>query len=179
MAYFSRLTDIVTCNLTKLIDEAEDRAAAIAQIIKEMEDGIAGARRSMQTAQNNEERLAGELAEQSQQVTYWADKARAQLLSGDENQARVSIVRKREVESLVAGLKQQHQAAISTREHLATTYRALEARLADARRRQTEAPSASSSNADDADAAETSDSNRVAQEIEDELAALKRELGQA
>jgi len=177
MAYFSRLTDIVTCNLTKLIDEAEDRAAAIAQIIREMEDGLAGARRSMQTAQNNEDRLAGELSEQSLQVSYWADKAREQLKGGDENQARVSLVRKREAESLVAGLQQQQQAAVSTREHLATTFRALEARLADAKRRQIDM-SGSASLATMAEPVAESLVREIAHDIEDELAALKRELEQ-
>ena len=178
MAYFSRLTDIVTCNLTKLIDESEDRATAIAEIIREMEDGLAGARRSMQTASTNEGRLAGELTQQAEQVTYWADKARAQLKAGDENQARLSLVRKREADSLVAGLQQQHQAAISTREHLATTFRALEARLADAKRRQQELATGATS---ESVAPSTPDaiSTSAAQEIEDELAALKRELGQA
>lgn len=178
MAYFSRLTDIVTCNLTKLIDESEDRATAIAEIIREMEDGLAGARRSMQTASTNEGRLAGELTQQAEQVTYWADKARAQLKAGDENQARLSLVRKREADSLVAGLQQQHQAAISTREHLATTFRALEARLADAKRRQQELETGATS---ESVAPSTPDAigTSAAQEIEDELAALKRELGQA
>lgn len=179
MAYFSRLTDIVTCNLTKLIDEAEDRAAAISQIIREMEDGLAGARRSMQTAQNNEERLTGELSEQSQQVSYWAEKARAQLKSGDENQARVSLVRKREAESLVAGLQQQQQAAISTREHLATTFRALEARLADAKRRQMELQSGSMPMAASHEPVAGTLVGDAAHDIEDELAALKRELEQS
>ncbi len=178
MAYFSRLTDIVTCNLTKLIDESEDRATAIAEIIREMEDGLGGARRSMQTASSNETRLAGELAQQAEQVTYWADKARTQLKAGDENQARLSLVRKREADSLVAGLHQQHQAAISTREHLATTFRALEARLADARRRQNELTTGTTA---ESTAPTTPDpiGTSAAQEIEDELAALKRELGQA
>ena len=53
MTYFSRLTDIVTCNLTRLLAEADDTVAALQEIIAEMEAGMAGARRSMQTAQGN------------------------------------------------------------------------------------------------------------------------------
>ena len=61
MTYFSRLTDIVTCNLTKLLAEADDPAAALQEIIAEMDAGMAGARRSMQTAQGNEDRIRGEV----------------------------------------------------------------------------------------------------------------------
>lgn len=174
MAYFSRLTDIVTCNLTSLIEATEDRATAVAEIIREMEEGLAGARRSMQTATSNEERLRHECDQEAQQVAYWSTQARTQLKSGDENGARLSLVRKREAESLVAGLQQQFQAATATREHLTTTFRALEARLADAKRRQLELASGQAAHVEDASNAIAAPS--AAQDIEDELAALKREL---
>jgi phage shock protein A len=172
MSYFSRLTDIVTCNLTKLLEEAEDPRAALQQIIEEMEEGVSGARRSMRTAESNEQRLRDELDEHRGQVAYWADKAREELKGGDEDQARLALVRKREAENLIAGLGQQLEAAISTREHLATTFRALEARLAEAVRRRSSA--ACSSEASESPSPEAA---VMTSEIDDELAALKRELG--
>lgn len=174
MAWFSRLTDIVTCNLTKLLEEAENPQEALQQIIREMEGGVAGAQRSMKTASANEDRLRKELDEHRQQIGYWSSDAREKLKAGNEEQARLSLVRKREADNLVAGLEQQLEAAVQTREHLATTLRALEARLAEAQRRQTgiaEKPVATSSSQNTLDAA-------AASEIEDELAAMKRELGQ-
>lgn len=176
MTYFSRLTDIVTCNLTRLLAEADDPAAALQEIIAEMDAGMAGARRSMQTAQGNENRIRGEVEEHSRQITHWSDKAKEHLVAGAEDQARLALVRKREVEDLVAGLEQQLLAAEQTREHLATTFRALEARLAEARRRQQS--SADGEEPADADSGAGS-SPAASSEIEDELAALKRELGQS
>ena len=175
MTYFSRLTDIVTCNLTRLLAEADDPAAALQEIIAEMDAGMAGARRSMQTAQRNEDRIRGEVEEHSGQITLWADKAKEHLVAGSEDQARLALVRKREVEDLVAGLEQQLVAAEQTREHLATTFRALEARLAEARRRQTGADGEEPANTESG----SESSSAVSSEIEDELAALKRELGQS
>ncbi len=136
MSYFSRLTDIVTCNLTQLIDEAEDKIAAIEQIVCEMEEGMAGARRSVATAAGNEERLYQEIQEHRHRAGDWTQRAMAALKAGQEADARLSLVRKREVEDLVAGLLQQHQAAVATREHLTTMQRALEARLAEALRKR-------------------------------------------
>ncbi|MDB4802811.1 hypothetical protein OAH05_02660, partial [bacterium] len=46
-----------------------------------------------------------------------------------------ALERKHEVEDLIAGLEQQLEAAISTRDHLRTMMNALQARLADAKRR--------------------------------------------
>lgn len=176
MTYFSRLTDIVTCNLTRLLAEADDPMAALQEIIAEMEAGMTGARRSMQTAQANEDRIRSEVEEHSRQITHWSNRAKEHLVAGAEDQARLALVRKREVEDLIAGLEQQLLAAEQTREHLATTFRALEARLAEARRRQQTGTDEekSSENAD-----QQSPNSVVSSEIEDELAALKRELGQS
>jgi phage shock protein A len=176
MTYFSRLTDIVTCNLTRLLAEADDPVAALQEIIAEMEAGMAGARRSMQTAQGNEDRIRSEVETHSAQITHWSSKAKEHLVAGSDDQARLALVRKREVEDLVAGLEQQLLAAEQTREHLFTTFRALEARLAEARRRQ----QSGADGAEPADAESGSGStSSVSSEIEDELAALKRELGQS
>lgn len=138
MSFFSRLTDIVTCNLSHLLAQAEDPQAAIAEIIQEMREGLAGAQRSVNTAAASEDRLRSEIELHKSQVELWTSKAKEQLQAGNETDARQSLLRKREVEDLIAGLAQQHKAAIATREHLATMQRALEARLAEALRRQAE-----------------------------------------
>jgi phage shock protein A len=181
MSFFSRLTDIVTCNLSELLANEANRDAALAKIISEMEEGLAGANRSVKTASAAEQRLTGEIAEQKSQIEYWSTKAKQHLQSGDENQARLSLVRKREVEDVTAGLQQQHKAAVATRDHLTTTLRALEARLAEARRRlQTQSAEVASA----ATTSASSGSGKVQsghirdEEIEAELEALKRELGQ-
>ena len=136
MSYFSRLTDIVTCNLTQLLNEATDPRAAIAEIISEMQEGLAGAQRSVNTAFASEQRFEKEIAEHRQSVVTWTSRAREQLASGSEQDARQSLMRKREVEDLIAGLEQQHKAATATKQHLATIQRALEARLAEAIRKR-------------------------------------------
>ena len=136
MSYFSRLTDIVTCNLTQLLNEAADPRAAIAEIITEMQEGLAGAQRSVNTAANSEQRLQREIDEHRQAIISWTNKAREQLAAGSEAEARQSLMRKREVEDLIGGLEQQHKAAIATKQNLATVLRALEARLSEALRKR-------------------------------------------
>jgi phage shock protein A len=136
MSYFSRLTDIVTCNLTELLAKAADQKAAIEQIVVEMEEGLSGARRSVATATASEDRLYREIQGHRELATGWAGKAKDHLVAGRETEARQCLVRRREIEDLIAGLDQQHRAAVGTREHLSTIHRALEARLAEAIRRR-------------------------------------------
>ena len=180
MSYFSRLTDIVTCNLSRLLEQSEDPQSAIVEIIREMREGLTGAQRSVNTASASEEKLRSEIEIHRAQVEFWTGKAKEQLLARVEAEARQSLLRKREVEDLIAGLAQQHKAAIATRDHLATMQRALEARLAEALRRQeslggqlSQAPSGVPSYL----AIPAPVSADLHREIDAELEAMKQELG--
>jgi phage shock protein A len=179
MNYFSRLTDIVTCNLSEMLAREVDPAAALKRIIAEMEEGLAGARRSVGTAASNEERLRREIAELGGQTDQLTDEAREALRNHDESAARVALIRKQEVVDVVAGLEQQHKAACATRDHLNTTLRALEARLSEARRRQQELQTsvkAAVTTSSLGSSASLEDDDPRSRAIDDELAALKREL---
>jgi phage shock protein A len=184
MAYFSRLTDIVTCNLTEMLSKETDPVAALRNIVDEMIEGQTGAKRSVATAAASEERLRREIAEHHDQVQQWTAAARRELTAGREGDARQALERKQEVLDVIAGLEQQHKASIVTRDHLTTTLRALEARLAEARRRMRDLDSVPAGDAarrvrsgsystSDNDAAERS------RRIDDELEALKRETGKS
>lgn len=185
MSFFSRLTDIVTCNLSDLLAPEPNPRAAIRDIIAEMEEGLAGARRSVSTATANVERLRREIEEHNSQIDYWNSRAKDELSAGRDDQARVALVRKKEVEDLIAGLLQEQQAALTTRDHLTTTLRALEARLAEARRRMQELDEAADETVPASHDTEVMplpgrfdalDDER-ARQIDEELEALRRALG--
>jgi phage shock protein A len=180
MNYFNRLTEIVTCNLNEMLAREVDPAAAVRKIITEMEAGLAGARRSVTTAAANEERLGKEMAELDQQAAQLTEEAREALRAADESAARIALVRKQEVADVAAGLQQQLKAAHATREHLTTTLRALEARLSEARRRQLELDASTKAKVGSSrGGAGVVEEDPRAHEIESELEALKRELGQS
>ena len=185
MRHFNRLTDIVTCSLTEILSSSADPQAALQEIIHEMEEGLAGANRSVITAQASVERIERELDEHRSHIEQWTDKAKQELSSGTEDAARLALVRKAEVEDLVAGLGQQQQAAVTTRNHLTTMQRAIEARLAEAQRRlqqlETGQPlgEAALLVTEIRDLASPVTPNEARQQqIEAELEALKKELGQ-
>lgn len=182
MSYFNRLTDIVTCNLSEILARENNPQTAIKAIIAEMEEGLAGAQRAVNTARNSEERIRKELDEIRVQADRLNGEARTAVAAGKENDARLALLRKQESEDVIAGLEQQHQAANATLEHLSTTQRALEARLADARRKLQQLESGTEGPADSRatttrTVGPTAASDPRARRIEEELEALKRELG--
>jgi phage shock protein A len=135
MAHFSRLTDIVTCNLTTLLARNNNSPEFLEEVIGEMDEGVAGAQRCVNTAVSNVMRLEAEIAEQRAACQDWVARAQKALRDNNDDQARLALERKHEVEDLIAGLEQQLQAAISTRDHLRTMHSAIQARRADALRR--------------------------------------------
>ncbi len=174
MPFFSRLTDIVTCNLTDLLTNSDDPQATLQEVMNEMEQGLVGAQRSVQTARKSKKNLEQELEDSRKQVADWEATALEQLNAGDENTARTSLYRKKEAADIVAGLEQQVQVAHSTYESLMTTYRALEARLAEAKRKQSELGIEDDK---DDDTSLTSTARQIREEeIEDELAAMKNRI---
>jgi len=182
MSFFSRTSDIISRNLSDLLANEPDQVQAIQQIVLEMEQGLAGVRRSVQTAEGNQQRIAGELIEHRGQLTFWSSRAREELSAGREDDARAALLRRKELEDLIGGLQQEHAAAKATRDQLHTTLRAVDARLAEARRMQTllmeGTPAAVASLTSSKPAqmqADSWDKARVTQ-VEDELEALKREM---
>lgn len=177
MSYFSRLTDIVTCNLSALLAEAADPVRALQEIIAEMHEGLAGAKRSVATASASASRLAGEIDDHRRQIEQWDEKTKTELKAGRDAEARSCLLRKREVQDLVAGLEQQHRAAQATKDHLSTMQRALEARLAEALRRLEEtghAPTEIETSGPDFTPPSAADPNR---QVDEELEKLKRQMG--
>jgi phage shock protein A len=181
MSYFSTLTDIVTCNLSEILANEADPEAAIEQIVYEIQEGVSGALRSMDTARNRVRSLEEELSEHRQQAENLAQQARDAVAQDNENDARKYLLRKTEQLDLVAGLEQQLASANNLVSHLTTTHRALEARLHDAQRKQREFKTGTAS--EDAPVAVPAEEDKLpvepsrSQQIEDELAALKKQLG--
>ena len=156
--------------------------AAVHEIIREMEEGLAGAQRSVNSARRNADRIRSDLDEHQRQVEHWGEQARDRLAGSDENGASEALQLKQEHEDLSAGLEREHEAATATWEHLTTTQRALEARLADARRRQMKFEGSSVQTPEQADrssiAMSEQDITRSAR-VEAELEALKPQLNGA
>jgi phage shock protein A len=136
MSIFSRISDIISANINALLDRAENPERMIAQIVREMEEGLAQARGYTATAIAAERRLTRELEHNRAEAQHWHERARTALNQDREDLARRALVRKKEHQALVHSLQLQHEQARATSARVRASLRALEARLAEARRKQ-------------------------------------------
>jgi phage shock protein A len=136
MGIFARLSDIITSNINALLDRAENPEWMIAQIIREMEQGLASAKGYAATAIAAERRIGRELEQNRLQAEHWKAKAREALAADREDLARRALARKMEHEDLVQSLERQHLESLQTCQTVRTALHALEARLAEAHRKQ-------------------------------------------
>lgn len=179
MPHFSRLTDIVTCNLTQLLAESANPRETLHEIIDEMDEGLAACRRNVRSSSAASERLRREIASSEEQIGNWREQAKQLVTEGDEDGARDALRRKAELEDLIAGLRPELDAANEAAQHMLRIQRALEARHAEAVRKleqltgQTAAVRLESETGLlEAQAAAASRAN----DVEAELQALKREM---
>lgn len=179
MPHFSRLTDIITCNLSEIISESSEPQATLLEIIDEMDEGLAACRRNVRTSTGNSDRLQREIAASEEQIVDWKERAREALTADDEDAARDALTRKAEIEDLIAGLRPELDSANETTQHMLRIQKALEARHSEAVRRleqltgQTYQPTLESET-DVLSSASLSTSR--AGSVEEELRELKREM---
>lgn len=180
MPYFSRLTDIVTCSLTEILDESDNPQSTLREVIEEMEEGLASARRVARTSAANRDRLQQEIDQHTIQVQKWVDQAKASLSQGDEEKARQALTRKVEMEDLIDGLKPELDAADSNYQNMLRIQKALEARHSEATRRLSELTGQEEPirlESETAIHAIQQSQQEKSSEVEAELEALRRELG--
>ncbi len=180
MPYFTRLTDIVTCSLTEILNESGDAEVTLREVIREMEQGLSGARRSARTANNNRSRIQRDIEEHTAQMEQWVTRAREAVEASREDDAREALTRKVELEDLLDGLKPELDAAAKTHEHMLRIQKALEARHSEALRRLSEitgAPAEIQLESETAVHAVAQSQQDRQNEVEAELEALKKQLG--
>ena len=180
MPHFSRLTDIVTCSLTEILDASDDPCATLKEVLDEMEEGLSSARRVAKTSASNRDRMQREIDEHTKQMNAWVETAKAALVSSDDSTARAALTRKVEIEDLIDGLKPELEAADSTHRNMLRIQKALETRYAEAGRRMAELtgePAEIRLESETAVHAITQSQQEKSCEVEAELEALKKQLG--
>ncbi|HEY0324822.1 MAG TPA: PspA/IM30 family protein, partial [Allosphingosinicella sp.] len=136
MSIFSRARDIIAANVTDLIDRADDPAKTIRVIIMEMEETLvevrAAAARSI--ADSKEKQREAAVIENLQ--ASWTDRAELALEKGREDLARAALVEKEKLAGMAGELKEEMAAITATLRASETDIAKLEAKLREARNRQ-------------------------------------------
>ena len=137
MSIFSRMTDIINSNLTSLLDKAEDPEKMVRLIIQEMEETLVEVRTTSARAiadrkelQRRQDWLRGE-------VSQWERKAEIALGKDREDLARAALLERSRLDGEVDAIDAEIEALDESIARLSDDIGKLQAKLKDARARQT------------------------------------------
>jgi phage shock protein A len=136
MAILDRIATIIRSNLNALINQAEDPEKMLDQILIDMRQQLAEAKREVAVAIADEKRLAAQVEAGLEQVRQWDSRAVLAVTKGEDDLARDALRRKAEQEQLVAGYKNQWEAQKTSTDNLKHALRALSEKIDEAARKK-------------------------------------------
>lgn len=111
MAILSRFNDIIKANINALLDKMEDPSKMIDQYMRDLLEDLAEVKRNTAGVMAEEARTKRLVDENQAEVDKYAGYAKKALLAGNEDDARVLIGKKQELEASGAGLKTAYATA--------------------------------------------------------------------
>ncbi len=111
MGILSRFGDIISSNINALLDKAEDPAKMIDEYMRKASKDLAEVKEETAGVMAEESRTKRLADDNAAQVAKYADLAKKALVAGNEDDARVFLGKKQELESVGAGLQTAYAAA--------------------------------------------------------------------
>jgi len=120
MSILTRFKDIVSSNVNALLDRAEDPGKMVDQYLRNMTKDLAAVRTETAGVMAEESRTKRLVDENNKEVAKFTDLAKKALMSGNEEDARVFLTKKQELENIGAGLQTSaalaHENAVKMRQ---------------------------------------------------------------
>ncbi|MCK4594117.1 PspA/IM30 family protein [bacterium] len=129
MGIFKRLGDILKANINDLLSKAEDPEKMLNQMVFEMEEKYAEAKKQVMVAVADEKRLHNQYEKAKKQAFAWADKAKAAMDSGREDLAQEALLRKTQFADTARGFKEQWEKQKQATESLKSSLRQLQRKI--------------------------------------------------
>ena len=111
MGILSRFNDIIKANVNAVLDKMEDPAKMIDQYLRELTDNLAEVKKETAGVMAEEARTKRLVDENKADAEKYAALAKKALQAGNEEDAKVFIAKKQQVESAGAGLATAYAAA--------------------------------------------------------------------
>lgn len=111
MSILNRFSDIISANINAVIDRMEDPEKMIDQYLRNMMDDLAEVKRSTAGVMAEEARAKRAVDENDAEVKKYAQLAKKALESGNEDDARIFLSKKQEIESVGSGLATAYASA--------------------------------------------------------------------
>ncbi len=136
MSIFQRISTLFKSNINDLIARAEDPEKMLNQIIIDMRDQLAKAKREVAGAIADERKLRAQLDEELKLTRDWEHRAMLAVREGRDDLAKQALLRQQEHAGRAQALEQTWNAQSQETEKLKASLRQLNERIEEARRKR-------------------------------------------
>ena len=136
MNIFSRFSTMIKSNINDLISRAENPEKMLNQIIIDMRDQLAKAKREVAGAIADERKLQRQLADAKKERQAWEKRAMLAVQQGRDDLAKQALVRQQEHAEQASALEQTWQAQAAETEKLKGSLRQLNDKIEEAKRKR-------------------------------------------
>ncbi|WP_029897395.1 PspA/IM30 family protein [Desulfohalovibrio reitneri] len=107
MGIFSRFKDIVSANISHMLDRAEDPEKMIRLMIREMEETLVEIKANTAKAMADRATLARRVEELSGRAATWAERARLAVAKGRDDLAREALAEKKRLNQRLEAVREE------------------------------------------------------------------------
>jgi phage shock protein A len=136
MSIFSKLSTVIKSNINDLISRAENPEKMLNQIILDMRDQLARAKREVAAAIADERKLRSQLDDEVKQSRDWEHRAMLAVKQGRDDLAKQALIRQQEHAERAATIEGTWQAQAAETEKLKTSLRQLNDKIEEAKRKR-------------------------------------------
>lgn len=136
MGIFQKLSTVIKSNINDLISRAENPEKMLNQIILDMRDQLAKAKREVAAAIADERKLKAQLEDEIKQTRDWEQRAMLAVREGRDDLAKQALVRQQEHAGRAQMLQQTWQQQAAETEKLKNSLRQLNDKIEEAKRKR-------------------------------------------
>jgi len=136
MGIFTKLSTLIKSNINDLINRAENPEKMLNQIILDMRDQLAKAKREVAAAIADERKLRAQLDDEIKQAKGWEQRAMLAVREGRDDLAKQALVRHQEHAQRAAAIDQTWRAQAQETEKLKASLRQLNEKIDEAKRKR-------------------------------------------
>ena len=136
MGMFTKLSTVIKSNINDLISRAEDPEKMLNQIIIDMRDQLAKAKREVAAAIADERKLKKQLDDEAKQARDWEHRAMLAVKEGRDDLAKQALIRQQEHAERAQMIQQTWQEQAAETESLKGSLRQLNDKIEEAKRKR-------------------------------------------
>ncbi len=136
MGIFTKLSTVIKSNINDLISRAENPEKMLNQIILDMRDQLAKAKREVAAAIADERKLRSQLDAEAKQARDWQHRAMLAVKEGRDDLAKQALLRQKEHTERATVLQQTWQTQSAETEKLKGSLRQLNDKIEEAKRKR-------------------------------------------